>query len=539
MGGDERERGAQIVFWMAAAGFAAVVGFRLARVWLASDLSLVAQTPDDAFYYFEVARNICAGRGSTFDGLNPTNGYHPLWMGICVLLTAGAQALAGIPASLELLPRVALTVQWILGVAAVVLLCRLARTVFGSRSAAALVLAGASTPWVVYALSDGMESGTVLLAVVLFLVAAERFRPFTAPPGSRDLVLGLILAAAFFARLDAGLLALALGIWVTTLRAVGRSPESGATGSDRLRWLVGKALRWGLPVTILGGGYLLANARGFDTTVPISGILKNEFPHVAFHARWLAEQPVPFAAGLFAVLGAIALRPSLKSHPDVRESSTTLAIFVGLQMLNTVLFTRWGVFKWHFTAYWPLALFVGAGLGSRAFDLLAFRRAAWALATAVLATLAVSATGQARFFRHRETRVFQAYAYRAARAARALVSPDERIGMTDCGVFGYYRGGGVVNLDGVMNTLSYQTTLRDRGLEVYLRGQGISLLTAHAALAPSVAPGYGSHCFRVPCYYLGGVSDEVTVFEKEEVYRSEAYDEGRDPQVFVIWRIAG
>jgi hypothetical protein len=39
---------------------------------------------DDAFYYFKVAQNISEGRGITFDGLSTTNGFHPLWMAICV-----------------------------------------------------------------------------------------------------------------------------------------------------------------------------------------------------------------------------------------------------------------------------------------------------------------------------------------------------------------------------------------------------------------------------------------------------------------------
>ena len=39
-----------------------------------------ALTFDDAFYYFGIARNVAHGHGSTFDGINPTNGYHPLWM---------------------------------------------------------------------------------------------------------------------------------------------------------------------------------------------------------------------------------------------------------------------------------------------------------------------------------------------------------------------------------------------------------------------------------------------------------------------------
>lgn len=39
---------------------------------------------DDAFYYFKVAQNISEGQGITFDGIAPTNGFHPLWMLICI-----------------------------------------------------------------------------------------------------------------------------------------------------------------------------------------------------------------------------------------------------------------------------------------------------------------------------------------------------------------------------------------------------------------------------------------------------------------------
>ena len=48
-------------------------------------------TRDDAYYYFKVAQNISEGHGSTFDGINATNGYHPLWMLICVPIFALAR----------------------------------------------------------------------------------------------------------------------------------------------------------------------------------------------------------------------------------------------------------------------------------------------------------------------------------------------------------------------------------------------------------------------------------------------------------------
>src|SRR2546427_260168 len=47
---------------------------------------LIRFVQDDAFYYFEVARRLGSGQGSTFDGINPTNGYHPLWQLLLVPL---------------------------------------------------------------------------------------------------------------------------------------------------------------------------------------------------------------------------------------------------------------------------------------------------------------------------------------------------------------------------------------------------------------------------------------------------------------------
>jgi hypothetical protein len=41
---------------------------------------LIRVIPDDALFYLVIARNGAAGVLSSFDGINPTNGYHPLWL---------------------------------------------------------------------------------------------------------------------------------------------------------------------------------------------------------------------------------------------------------------------------------------------------------------------------------------------------------------------------------------------------------------------------------------------------------------------------
>ena len=48
--------------------------------------------PDDAYYYFLSARNVAAGRGPSVDGLNASNGWHPLWMLVNVPIFAPTYA---------------------------------------------------------------------------------------------------------------------------------------------------------------------------------------------------------------------------------------------------------------------------------------------------------------------------------------------------------------------------------------------------------------------------------------------------------------
>jgi hypothetical protein len=47
---------------------------------------VLSLTNDDAYYYFQIARNAAHGRGISFDGLAPTNGFHPLYFAVLVFL---------------------------------------------------------------------------------------------------------------------------------------------------------------------------------------------------------------------------------------------------------------------------------------------------------------------------------------------------------------------------------------------------------------------------------------------------------------------
>src|SRR5215831_3669051 len=58
-------------------------------------------TFDDAFYYFQIGHELARGHGSTFNGLDTTNGYHPLWQLICAVpFVVGLSGLAAVRALL-------------------------------------------------------------------------------------------------------------------------------------------------------------------------------------------------------------------------------------------------------------------------------------------------------------------------------------------------------------------------------------------------------------------------------------------------------
>ena len=52
---------------------------RLVMAWSPSDVLVQKTLPDDAFYYFAIARNVWTGKGVSVDGITLTNGFHPLW----------------------------------------------------------------------------------------------------------------------------------------------------------------------------------------------------------------------------------------------------------------------------------------------------------------------------------------------------------------------------------------------------------------------------------------------------------------------------
>lgn len=131
-------------------------------IWLWPPAHL-ALTVDDSFYYLRISEHIAAGRGPTFDGVERTNGFQPLWMGVLSVL-------ALLPVGPETAMRVSLSAGLVLVRAASALLSRIEPRV---DLAAAVLMASF---WFTKVLINGMESSLVALLIAACLLAPEKAR---------------------------------------------------------------------------------------------------------------------------------------------------------------------------------------------------------------------------------------------------------------------------------------------------------------------------------------------------------------------------
>jgi hypothetical protein len=167
---------------------------------------------DDAYYYYKVAQNISEGHGSTFDGINLTNGYHPLWMMVCIPIFALARF------DLILPLRVLLMVIAVFHAGTAVLLYRLVKNQF---SQAVGILAASYWAFDYYIHETvyrmGLETPLAVFAVAYLIYRSSQFEGTWRKNGvtPKEVAgLGLVAALVMFSRLDLIFLAVLFGFWV-------------------------------------------------------------------------------------------------------------------------------------------------------------------------------------------------------------------------------------------------------------------------------------------------------------------------------------
>jgi hypothetical protein len=393
---------------------------------------------DDGYYYLQIARQVARGAGSTFDGLHPTNGYHPLWLlGLLPVFAAFPRAEAAVQAAVWL--------QGLLLAGATAVTYLAARFELPPAASASAALA-----FSILALRPalgGLEFALHALTVAASLWAFLAWR--AEPTSARAWRLGFLLALAFLARLDNVLLAVLIAAAVFLQ---GRSRAAVAVL---------------LPVLVAAGAYAAVNLALFGHVLPVSGQAKR-----LWSASLLAQDPVYQAHGWIAAklslltrlanptglawvagsAGALALSWAPGGAARVLRPLRAVALFALLQLgvYALVFHGELSFARWYFVAPLLLAALLAAAL-------LAAALLPPAAARTAVVLLAALALGNAVRWRQREGdgRGPTAPLHEAARWMASALPPAARVGSWTAGTVGFESGRTVVNLDGLVNTHAY------------------------------------------------------------------------------------
>ncbi|MBI2705058.1 MAG: hypothetical protein HYX32_07180 [Actinobacteria bacterium] len=439
-------------------------------IWLALILfwqeSPFALTFDDAWYYLTIGRNLNSGRGSTFDGINLTNGYHPLWQLVSVLpFTVGLDDLAAARALLVL----QLLVGW--GLTLALLSATVARLLadwpparrrgpmpgaanVGSVTLAATLVLFAGSPFIVKVFVNGLESGIAATvdSALLYVAIRQRGRWLVGTSARGRLGVSLLLALAFLARTDAAFLLASLGIWCVAEALTARPPKA----------IVRLAQLFALPAVVIVA-YLAANQRLFGTPFQISGLVKRVDPlratTVIVFALFVAAA---IAAGRFAFRSTGSSRGRFPAAATfVRHTGWFAAFCVVLVGYYSVLqVQQW---LWY---YAPIVLYltgllllgvadmVGASLRDAPERASAERAVAPVQAMLALLLGGLLAFASVQFF-DPNVRSIQIANADAGVWMRANLPEGSRIASWDAGALGYFSHRDVINIDGVVNSYRY------------------------------------------------------------------------------------
>jgi hypothetical protein len=424
---------------------------------------------EDSYFYLQIAHHIAAGHGSTFHGITPTNGYHPLWMACVVAL----MALAGGNKATGLYYVVIL--QMLLTVATLLLFRRLAPAIalefwLPGLAVLALYLLGTS----LYG-SEAHLNALTLVAATLSL-----WRTMSSQQDRMWLWTGVLFGLAVLARLDnvfvaAGLLG--FGVLHERPRDFTRSARRAALAA-------------------LGGAavvapYLAYNVLSYGHLVPITGAIKSQLPVVTFDLGRLGAMGM-----LVAPFGLVCLAIGLFADNDRRRRVVWLGLGSGvlLHALYVVAATD------HYT-FWPWYYVSGAVAASLAAAYLTgpvvavIRPVIGQTAASVLvltATFVLLAGASVRAclkafspFRLGPIAVnvrINAYRWPEELAVwmKANIPRGSIVYVQDWpGAIAYYSDLRILPMDGLLNDYQYNDELLALGVESYLCSRGVKYFMGH------------------------------------------------------------
>jgi hypothetical protein len=477
--------------------------------------------PDDANYYYKIAENIKYGNGLTFDNINRTNGFQPLWLFILTTFKYIYNC------SQEIFTRSVLISQVLILFLATQLLFKTLTLVYNSKNAffSCIFFLGVGF----HRNINGMESAIAILILSIIIYVLTKYFSIIFLNKGLQILLGFLFGLMFLSRLDFLFLQIPLLLWIFYLSIAKKNISSFFT-------IVSSYI-----ITV--SPYLALNYFLFDKLTPINGELKISFPLIEFAqcTETMSNFDTFILPGILLFLLAVLYVKLERKFTLTYFDFFTIYLGIGyfLHYMFHILFVRWGVYSWHFASYSFFAPLVIANILCVIPDrLLNIRNTilVWFICLIFLCQRCYAVFGIMNYDSRNE---FRFLLLDAGLWAKENSAKSDIFALKDAGYFSFYSERNVVNLDGVVNDRNLHTYIKKKNLRKYLDSLSVKFLISEIQ-CPSYdimnktytnyACVFFSHLYLVP-------SEIINVNRNSEVYRSKAISRKGSIAILIIWKL--
>lgn len=487
---------------------------------------LIYLIPDDSSYYLKIAKNFSEGSGFTFDGINATNGFQPLWQLLLIPFYCF------IKTSAENYLRIILIFQIVLIFLSEILLFRSLLKFFKDKIV--LIFVVFFTLFVFFNSVNGMETSLMVFLISVLFTKIISLNIFCSHNRFNEFKIGMLLGLLILSRLDLIFFAFSLMVFIFL------------TGNNHKENL-SKIVNISIGFLTLFVPYLFYNYISFGNIIPISGYLKSGFSNGGFIQK--VQEILRYRETYFALISIIFLGWFIYKNRELKQSNNYeyflfLAVFSlsnFLLLLYLIFFLNWVIFYWYFI---PFSLFFSLFICIPINYIINFK-IKWIgnLIYFSLIIFIVIFWGSKLYFKfdsdvsHENN--WNDESYIASQWVKQNTNSSDVFAMKDAGHFGYFSERNTVNLDGLVNNFEYQEVLKDKHLNDYLKNNKVKYFVQHAIWdRDDITSGnYDTLEIKLMSHKYSTESDPVKLFIMNEVYRSDPYYDGDHKVAFIIWKL--
>jgi len=461
---------------------------------------------DDAYFYFTIARNFVEEGLLSFDGLTPTNGFHPLWMAMLTGLRYIATGSSSFLYASFALSAVLITLAGFLFL-----------RFSGNRFSAPVILV--ILLLLLRCFRDFalmcMETSVLLPLAFLLLLRSDS----VSIDSRRDLwANGVLAALIFLSRLDSVLLLVPLVIILLM--------KTGRKGAAPLL----------IPGLAAGAAYLTANLVSMGTPFSVSSMMKaSGFGWNSLFAGQLFAMSDPLGIrspwGLYLFLLVLAFFVVfMKEKP--RSAYASAIFLIGFTFVQLFM-SQWRLWYWY--AY-PAVLFLAFGVPPvlQIFygKLCVSSRVERVVSTALLSAVAVLSIYWGISYGRTTENDFRYRNMIIAEEMNELLPESTIVAIGDrAGSFAFFFHGHVIQAEGLAGDVQLVRAIQSGNLEEYLNDAGCGYILSWTG--PHMVEDYDRWELRIPdpaqCRVYGNA---IEVFKENEILRWP----GEDLSVF-LWRL--